>query len=121
MFQVVHQERDSIEFGVDGSLDRDEFGQMAHQLESVATTFGSINVMFDLTRLEDFEKTIALDEIAFYRENGDALRKVAVVSDKSPARFFTKLFDKVSDTDVKHFPAAELAAAREWTFESRLP
>jgi hypothetical protein len=121
MYQIVHQEQGAIELGVDGSLNRAEFGQMAHQLESLATTHGPLSVMFDLTRLEDWDKTIALDEIEFYRENRDALRRVAVVSDDKKAKFFTQLFGKISDTDVKHFPTAELGAARGWTFASRLP
>lgn len=121
MHQVVYQEQGAIELGVDGTLDRDEFGRIVNQLESLAVTFSPLNVMFDLTLLEDYDKSIVFDEVAFYRENKDALRKVAIVSDDTSAKFFTKLFDKLTDTDVKHFPAAELEAARKWIFESLLP
>jgi len=121
MHQVIYQEMGSIELGVDGSLDHDGFQQIVHQLESLATTFGPINVMFDLTHLEGYDKSIVLDEVAFYREKGDALHRIAVVSDSMNSRFFAKLFNKILDTEVKCFPVEEVEAARRWIFVSRLP
>ena len=121
MHQVVYQEKESIEIGIDGNFSREEFAEVVHQLESLRTTYTRINVMFDLTNMDGYDKAIAIDEFAFYREHKDALRRVAVVADGKVAEFFTAMYRRFGDVEVKHFGADELEDARKWTFGSRLP
>jgi hypothetical protein len=121
MYQVVFQEQESMELGIDGKLDRKQYDQMIHQLESLITTFGRINVLLDLTNLEDYDKSLAIDDVKFYREHKDSLGRVAVVAGDTVARFFTALFEKFTETEVRHFQAEELEQARSWIFRSNLP
>ena len=121
MYQVIYQEEHKIEIALTDELTLDEFQQVIHQLESLCTTFGNINVLFDAVDLKSYAFKIILDEYDFYKEYKDHLKRVAFVSDKMFANFMLTIFNKFADTEFKSFNGKEIEDARKWIFPSRLP
>lgn len=121
VYQVICQEKENIEIGLDGDLTVDEFKQVIHQLESLCTAHPRINVLFDATHLEKYEFKIALEEYDFYKKYKNYLGRVAVVSDRPFFTFMTKLFGKFIDAEYEHFSSDDIEKAREWIFVPRLP
>jgi len=121
MYQVVWQEEDRIEIGLDGELTADEFHQVIHQLESMCTMYPHINVMFDASNLEKYNFKILLDEFDFYKIYKKHLRRFALVSDNKFADFILNTFNRFTDTELKTFSPEQIEDARKWIFPSRLP
>lgn len=121
MYQVVWQENESIEVGIDDKLTVDEFKQVIHQLESLCAANPKIKVLFDLSHMTKYELKVEIEEYKFYKEYKHCLERVAVVSDRRSYELLTKVFAKFTDVDIRHYPVAEIDEARQWTFPSRLP
>lgn len=114
MYQVMSQEGNRIEIALEGDLTADEFRQVVHQLESLSAAHESIRVLFDATEVDGYDFKIALEEYDFYKEYRDKLERIALVSDGKFERFAVRLFDKFAGTELKAFPLARRAEARDW-------
>ncbi len=121
MYQVVWQEGEKIEIGLDGELTQDEFRQVIHQLQSLCTGNHKINVLFDASNLDKYDFKIMLDEYEFYQKYKTHLQRVALVSDSKFADFAMNTFNKFTDTEFRKFSPDEIEQARKWIFPSRLP
>lgn len=121
MYEVVWQENEKIEFLFTDELTLDEFKQVIHQLESLATMYQNINVLFDASGLKKYDFKIILEELDFYRKYKSHLNRIAIVSDTTFPDFIQDLFNRFSDTELATFSTAEIDKARKWVFPSPLP
>jgi len=121
MYQIIEQSNNKIEIALTDKLTRDEFIQIIHNLESLISTYGNINILFDATQLELYEFKIILDEFEFYKSYKNKIDRIAVISQSEFHNFFLSLFEKFTEIEIKTFLPAENKEARKWIFPSRLP
>ena len=121
MYYVYYQEQNKIELVLSEQLTRDEFLQVIHQIESLCSMYGEVDVLLDASLVQDYDISIALDELDFYKRYHDKLRKVAIVSDDNFSKSLLKLFNKFTKTEFKTFSGEQIEQARKWIFPSRLP
>jgi hypothetical protein len=118
---VYYQEQNKIELVISDKLTRDEFLQIIHQIESLCSMYGEVDILLDASLVKEYDFTIALDELDFYKRYHDKLRKVAIVSDDQFSKFLLNLFNKFTKTEFKTFSGDQIEQARKWIFPSRLP
>ena len=121
MYQIIEQTENKIEIALTEDLTKEEFIQVIHQLESLTSTFGPINIMFDAVELKNFDFKLVLTEYEFYKTYKDKINRIALVSGSDFQNFFTSLFGKFSDIDIRTFRPKEMEEARKWIFPSKLP
>jgi len=121
MYQVIWQEEEKIEIGLDGELTSDEFTQVIHQLESLCAMYPNINILFDASQLDKYNFKLVIDEFDFFKKYKNHLHRVALVSDSKFAEFVLNTFNKFTDAEIKSFPIEQVEEARKWIFPSRLP
>ena len=121
MYHVYYQEQNKIELVISDKLTRDEFLQIIHQIESLCSMYGEVDILLDASLVKEYDFTIALDELDFYKRYHDKLRKVAIVSDDQFSKFLLNLFNKFAKTEFKTFSGDQIEQARKWIFPSRLP
>ncbi|MBD3223576.1 MAG: hypothetical protein GF313_02535 [Caldithrix sp.] len=121
MYQIIHQEENSIEILLTEHLEKEEFIQVIHQLESLCTMYQNINVLFDTAGLEKYDFKLALSEFSFYKDYKTYLKRVALVSDRKTESFLLEQFNKFSETEFRTFREEFIEEARNWIFPSKLP
>lgn len=121
MYKIIEQSKNRIEIALSQNLTKDEFIQVIHNLESLIRTFGTINVLFDATKLKLYDFKILLDEFEFYKSYKDKINRIALISQSEFQNFFVSLFDKFADIDIRAFYITESKEARDWIFPSKLP
>jgi hypothetical protein len=121
MYQVIFQEGNKIEIALSDVLTQEQFIQVIHQLESLGAANTDINVLFDASDLKKYNFKIVLDELDFYKNYKNLLKRVAIVSDLKFESFLLTQFNKLTDVEFKSFAPEEIEKARNWIFPSRLP
>jgi hypothetical protein len=121
MYQVIYQEGNKIEIGLSDDLTQDQFLQVIHQLESLGTAHTDINVLFDASELKKYNFKIVLDELDFYKNYKNLLRRIAIVSDLKFESFLLTQLNKLTDVEFKSFAPEKIEEARKWIFPSKLP
>jgi hypothetical protein len=121
MYQIIYQEGNKIEIALSEDLSENEFIQVIHQLESLSAANTKINVLFDASKLKKYDFKIVMDELAFYKNYKDSLKRVAIVSDLKFESFLLSQFNKFATVEFKSFAPENIEEARDWIFPSRLP
>jgi hypothetical protein len=121
MYQVIYHEGNKIEIALYGELTQDQFIQVIHQLESLGASNTDIHVLFDASELEKYNFKIVLDELDFYKNYKNLLKRVAIVSDLKFESFLLTQLNKLTDVEFKSFAPEAIEDARKWIFPSRLP
>jgi hypothetical protein len=121
VYQVIYQEGNKIEIALSDDLTQNQFIQVIHQLESLGAANTNINVLFDASDLKNYNFKMVLDELEFYKNYKNLLKRVAIVSDLKFESFLLTQLNKLTDVEFKSFAPESIEEARKWIFPSRLP
>lgn len=121
MYQVIHQDKQYIEIALSGEVDRDDFMQVMHQLESLITTFGKVNALLDTTDLGKHNLETIKEELNLFKEHKDSFMRIALVSDSAIEKIIVTVFNKLSNMELRTYSPDKYEDAVRWIFPSKLP
>ncbi len=121
MYEVIWQEQGKIEILLTNQLTRDDFQQILHQLESLASMYSEVNVLLDGSGLEKFDFDVDMQDTELYKAYKDNLNKIAFVADGSFPEFMKEKFQPFENAEIEIYSNNQVKDARKWVFPSPLP
>lgn len=116
MLQITNEDPDSrtIEILIDGKVTRGAMQELSNELRTKAQMWGKINILERYVSLDGVEPSAVWEDIKLYFKNVKNFNKIALVTDKSLVRTFTKVLAPFFNLEVKVFTNDEIQQARHW-------
>ena len=112
----MHRESDdTYRLDISGVLLRTEFKQCETELAQELNRGRSAKLLCVLQQFEGWERDADWNNLGFYMQHGDAIRRIAIVGDER-WRDLTMMFASADlrKAPVEFFPNGDIAAARAW-------
>ncbi|MDV2884475.1 STAS/SEC14 domain-containing protein [Alkalihalophilus pseudofirmus] len=103
-----------IEYEVDDTLTDEENKEVLDELKTVINQYGKIKILVRLNEMAGVELSAIDDRLAFAKEHLSDIEKYAIVSDGNLTEYISKLADKMTQMDMRHFAKDEEKMARSW-------
>jgi SpoIIAA-like len=104
----------------DGALEQDDFVQLARTVDPQIEKSGDLNgVIIDAPAFPGWESLGAMAaHFRFVRDHHKRIRKIALVTDSALGNVAEHLASHFVSAQIKHFPAGESEAAKQWVIGS---
>ena len=103
-----------IGFKISGTADDKDYRVIIPEAVNVIKKEGSVNILFDLTDLEDYTFQAGFDDISFALEYKDDIKKFAIVGGDKWEEELAKLNKWFIGTEVKYFSSEDINKAWAW-------
>ena len=100
-------------------LEQDDFEQLAKTVDPYIQEKGTLaGLIIQVTSFPGWESLGAMaSHFRFVRDHHKHIKKVAVVTDSPMGNVAEHLASHFVAADIRHFPAQELAAAKQWVMD----
>jgi len=98
------------------SLEKDDFARLAKAVDPHIEKGGGLaGIILEAARFPGWDSLGAMAaHIRFVRDHHKHVRKIAVVTDSAMGNVAERLASHFVAAEIKHFPAAQLEAAKQW-------
>ncbi len=120
MYKVTWQKDYGIEILLKDELNGTEFGDIIHQLESLASMYPEINILLDASELHHHDIETIEEEKGFFDEYGKKIKRIAVVADAKFPVLVLDRFRGMDNAEFRTFTNDQIEDARKWAFPSPL-
>ncbi|WP_368504982.1 STAS/SEC14 domain-containing protein [Alkalihalophilus sp. As8PL] len=103
-----------VEYEVDDKITEEENEQVLEELEGLINEYGQIRLLVRLNEMAGVELSAIDKRVKFAKEHLSQIEKYALVSDSNLAEYVSKVSDKVTKMDMRHFAKDEEEMARSW-------
>jgi hypothetical protein len=102
-------------------LDESDFAQLAKEVDPYILKSGSLTgVIVEAPAFPGWDSFGAMAaHFRFVRDHHKHVKKIAVVTDSAMGSLAEKLASHFVSAEIKHFPSAELEAAKRWIVEGQ--
>ena len=97
-------------------LERSDFEQLARTVDPHIEQTGALaGVIIEVTAFPGWESLGAMvSHFRFVRDHHKQIKKIGVVTDSAMGKVAEKLASHFVAAEIKHFPAGQLEAAKQW-------
>lgn len=110
-----------IEILVDGGISREEFDQIAARLEAQIARHGKVRLLEEIRSFGGIEPAAFWGDLKFSLRHLTDFSRCAVVTDQRWIEWVTRALDPLLSCEIRHFPPAQIEAARHWLREDVSP
>lgn len=103
-----------LEFEIRGKLEERDYERVLPMLEGRIDDFGSVDVLVRVADFAGWTPSALWEDLKFDAKHFSDVRRLALVGEEPKARWVALLSRPFTGADVRHFPEAELDAARAW-------
>jgi hypothetical protein len=102
-----------------GALAKEDFAQLAKTVDPhIEKTGGLAGIILEAAKFPGWDSVGALAaHLRFVREHHKRVKKIAVVTDSAMGNVGEKLGSHFVAAEIKHFPAGQAEAARQWVMK----
>ena len=97
-----------------GELSAKDYEQLTPELENLIDEHGKLNLLFDMSSVEDIDPGAAWRDLKFDTQHLTDFAKVAIVGDTGWEKVATKLGNPFTSAEVKYFGTSEKETAAAW-------
>jgi SpoIIAA-like len=100
------------------AFEKGDFVQLATSVDPFIEKAGSLNgVIIDAPAFPGWESLAAMAEhFRFVRDHQRHIKRIALVTDSALGNVAEHLASHFVSAEIKHFPAGDIEAARQWVF-----
>jgi hypothetical protein len=100
-----------------GKLSDEDYDLFVPRMEKLIEQWGRLRMLFIMEDFGGWDAQSAWNELKFQLRHGGDVKKVAVVGEKTWARWAAGLSRFFTGTDVRYFDRSQADAARAWIEE----
>jgi SpoIIAA-like len=104
-----------------GALEKGDFEQLAKTVDPhIEKTGGLAGIILDAAKFPGWDSLAALAaHLRFVRDHHKKVKRIAVVTDSALGNVGEKLGSHFVAAEIKHFPAGQVEAAKQWILAER--
>lgn len=91
-------------YEIEGALPGDEYGELVGEVRSAVSAYGSVRLLFRMPGLPGTEISANDDRFHFVKDHLGDIERLAVVGEHKGLEWLVRAADKLTGTDIKHFP-----------------
>lgn len=102
-----------------GSLSKDDFAQLAKVVDPHIEKTGDLaGIILEAAKFPGWDSVGALAaHLRFVRHHHKRVKKIAIVTDSAMGNVGERLASHFVAAEIKHFPAGQLEAAKQWVMK----
>ena len=103
-----------IGYELSGTITEAEFKEMIAEFETAINEAGELRLLIHTPRIPTFEFALLDEDFGFWLSHRHDIERYAVVGDGRLLEWATRVGDRITGIDVRHFKEADIETAWEW-------
>lgn len=104
----------ALELEIRGKLEERDYDRVLPMLEGRISDFGEVDLLIRVAEFSGWTPSAFWEDLKFDVRHFNDVGRLALVGEEPKAKWMALISRPFTGADVRHFPQAELDAARDW-------